>query len=487
MAEELTQQDIERKGRAAVGELLGPTAAEKAGYGPAKFKELYEEEKKAKLAERQAETELEKTRRGELVQERARGEAEMRGIQERMGKEFAPTPATQGELVTLFGMLGAVGGLMGRGGYTRAIGAMNAMGGMLKGYNQGRKDLFEQEKSIFDKQLAENKARYERAANAAKIALEEAKVNLPKAMADLKLKLRQDGFELLAQRAEGEGLVKVYEKAEQLKNKATELYYRGQQVGISVQNLQFQKQKAANAPVSIIGEGGEPQLITQQEFERRSAAGEKITPAPRSGTTAGGSIQFRYNQAVQDAAVSAAMEIKNFADLPLRSSPPAVAEVITNPSKGLSDAARAYFSQSITKAEDRAQQQVSAGLIRQVATISASGRPGGVTEAAIKEYEKMLPKAGDKKINTFLFLGMMRQEMEVAVKHLQGAKATPEQISQAIAARDAVNEVVPFTTSDILRIMRQGGPALSDKQTQTIISQATKINEFEKKIGRAHV
>ena len=69
-----------------------------------------------------------------------------------------------------------------------------------------------------------------------------------------------------------------------------------------------------------------------------------------------------------------------------------------------------------------------------------------------------------------------------AVKHLQGAKATPEQISQAIDARDAVNEVVPFTTSDILRIMRQGGPALSDKQTQTIISQATKINEFEKSI-----
>ena len=49
MAEELTQQDIERKGRAAVGELFGPTAAEKAGYGPAKFKELYEEEKKAKI------------------------------------------------------------------------------------------------------------------------------------------------------------------------------------------------------------------------------------------------------------------------------------------------------------------------------------------------------------------------------------------------------------------------------------------------------
>ena len=216
MAEELTQQDIERKGRAAVGELLGPTAAEKAGYGPAKFKELYEEEKKAKLAERQAETELEKTRRGELVQERARGEAEMRGIQERMGKEFAPTPATQGELVTLFGMLGAVGGLMGRGGYTRAIGAMNAMGGMLKGYNQGRKDLFDREKEIFDRNQKALKEQLDFAAKAfernMKYINEGVSSVQQKAMSELKSK----GYDMLAATLAREG----GEKYTQLLNSA---------------------------------------------------------------------------------------------------------------------------------------------------------------------------------------------------------------------------------------------------------------------------
>lgn len=180
---------------------------------------------------------------------------------------FAPSAPSKQELVSLFGMIGAMGAMAGSKGYVSAIGAMNAMGGMLKGYNQGRKDLFEQEKSIFDKQLAENKARYERAANAAKIALEEAKVNLPDAMAKLKMKLRQDEFELLAQRAEGEGLVKVYEKAEQLKNKATELYYRGQQVGISVERLVLEKQKAQGFE-KIRGQAGQLEKIIGSDIDK---------------------------------------------------------------------------------------------------------------------------------------------------------------------------------------------------------------------------
>ena len=377
--------------------------------------------------------------------------------------EFKPSQATAGELAALFGMIGAMGVLGGKGSYASALGAMNAMGGMLKGYNQGRKDLFDQEKAIYDKKIQENKLHFDRINQAYERALKAAPNNLSDAQSKLERELTSLGANVLSQQAKLEGMSKSYEMWRLARNT-------------------YDSKLSTSAPVSIIGPDGKPQLITRQEFQRRTAAGETVTPAPRSGTTAGGQIQFRYNQAVQDAAVSAAMEINNFADLPLRSVPPALAEVITNPSKGLSDAAKAYFSQSITKAEDRAQQQVSAGLIRQVATISASGRPGGVTEAAIKEYQKMLPKAGDKKINTFLFLGMMRQEMEVAVKHLQGAQANPEQISQAIAARNAVNKTVPFTTSDILRIMRQGGPALSDKQTQTIISQAAKIDEFEKSI-----
>ena len=118
--------------------------------------------------------------------------------------------------VALFGMLGAAGGLMGRGGYTTAIGAMNAMGGMLKGYNQGRKDLFDREKEIFDRNQKALKEQLDFAAKAfernMKYINEGVSSVQQKAMSELKSK----GYDMLAATLAREG----GEKYTQLLNSA---------------------------------------------------------------------------------------------------------------------------------------------------------------------------------------------------------------------------------------------------------------------------
>jgi len=55
-------------------------------------------------------------------------------------------------------MIATMGVALGGSGKLSGLNAMNAMGGMLKGYQQGRKDLFTKEQATFDKELASMKA-----------------------------------------------------------------------------------------------------------------------------------------------------------------------------------------------------------------------------------------------------------------------------------------------------------------------------------------
>jgi hypothetical protein len=106
--------------------------------------------------------------------------------------KFTPTPEDKATMVGMFGLLGAMAAFIGGGKqYGNALTAMNAMGGMLSGYNQGRKDLFEKDKQIYDKKVAENKAHNDHIKQLINTAMEEAKYDYTKAKANLKVKLAE--------------------------------------------------------------------------------------------------------------------------------------------------------------------------------------------------------------------------------------------------------------------------------------------------------
>jgi hypothetical protein len=72
--------------------------------------------------------------------------------------EFHPTKDNIESLSTLFGLIGVVGMAMGGAGKNSATMALNSMGGMMKGWQQGRADLWKKEKDEFDKSMAKVKA-----------------------------------------------------------------------------------------------------------------------------------------------------------------------------------------------------------------------------------------------------------------------------------------------------------------------------------------
>ena len=72
--------------------------------------------------------------------------------------EFKPTQDNAMDLGAIFSMVGTMGVALGGSGKLSGLNALNAMGGMLKGYQQGRKDLFAKEQATFDKEMTSMKA-----------------------------------------------------------------------------------------------------------------------------------------------------------------------------------------------------------------------------------------------------------------------------------------------------------------------------------------
>ena len=68
--------------------------------------------------------------------------------------EFKPTQDNAMDLGALFSVIATMGVALGGSGKLSSMNALNAMGGMLKGWQSGRKDLFAKEQAIFDKETA---------------------------------------------------------------------------------------------------------------------------------------------------------------------------------------------------------------------------------------------------------------------------------------------------------------------------------------------
>ena len=82
-------------------------------------------------------------------------EAAMQGYQEKLEKEplpaFIPSKDTAQDIAGLFGVISVISMLVGGGGRMSGQLALGNMNGMMEGYRKGRKDLYEKERSEFDK------------------------------------------------------------------------------------------------------------------------------------------------------------------------------------------------------------------------------------------------------------------------------------------------------------------------------------------------
>lgn len=406
---------------------------------------------------------------------------------------FNPTRTTGSDLMGLFSMLSATAFMSGGEGRYAGLAAMGNMGAALEGWNKGRQDLFKRELQEFDKNLktvdqhnkmVEAKLKkaldlftVDREASMGLVAEVKADVAGTKAQQELNKGLLTQALDTLKQTRSSTD--KMLDDWRTLTFKAFEEKQR------SDREIAAKMVESGKAKEILQGSDGNIYFVTN-DGKIKQAGGinvpKGVTFKPMKGGGAsgsGGAVQFRYNAAMTNAGVNLALEISNVASLPATATPPQLANVLTDPNAGITDAAVRFLSQKITEPEDRAMQQMLAGMSRAITTIEQSGRPSGITEGAIKEFSKQMPKAGDNKINLYLYLAQGKQVMNILIKDLQANGGSEAQLSVAEEARQQVESVIPWNVSDINRILTGTGPRLVDDKLKNALQSSQNIQQFE--------
>ena len=120
--------------------------------------------------------------------------------------EFHPTKDNAQDLMELFSVINVVGMAMGASGKNNALGAMKSMTGMMKGYREGRKDLFEKEKVEFDKNFQAMKTKHEEIAKDLEQSLKLSSTDKEKALAIADVAVAKSGSPILKEKARIQGM-----------------------------------------------------------------------------------------------------------------------------------------------------------------------------------------------------------------------------------------------------------------------------------------
>jgi len=396
--------------------------------------------------------------------------------------DFVPTQENAMSLGTLFGLVGVVGTLMGGRGQQSAIGAMNAMSGMMAGWRQGRTDLYNRERQKYEQEMKRVQEQNAALQRDFQDALNLMKTDLDAGLARAREAAARHGVSIAGAAATRQG-------AEGVRNFLTSL----RQTMTQIEQAQSRQTAGAPIPRMVRGEDGEVRFYAANRSNgelMRDSNGQLIEMAPPRGQGSasgpGGAVQFRYNSAVSNAVSQAAFEIKNVTGLPALASPPALNNYVADPNKTVTEGVLRLASQRLSTAEERATQQILAGVTRAITTIQASGRPGGVTESSLREFARIAPQPGDSRINWYLFLALAKQELDLGLIELRNSGANREQIESATKSRDEIASLIPYTVADINKIMvgPRGRPLLNERALE-ILQHSGSVREAERGFRRA--
>jgi hypothetical protein len=262
----------EKKGRLAASDILGvqrPYLEEKARIQQGITKATGEEAKA-----KQAQTELlaEKTMGVEqqaAQQERAAREGYVKAVEKEPLPAFVPTQDSARDMAGLFSLINVMGVLMGGGGKQAAVGALDAMNGMLEGYQKGRADLYKKERDLFDKNFKVMQQKHAELRREMEDAIKLAATDRQAGMAAAQLAAAKSGSSMLqAQLRKGElvGAYKLIEESQTGANKALDFVVK--------QKENEAREAAANERARL---QREQQLQLAQTRSERRGAGKVLT------------------------------------------------------------------------------------------------------------------------------------------------------------------------------------------------------------------
>jgi hypothetical protein len=182
----------------------------------AEFEGLTKKEAASRAAEvAKGERQLAEERATTLAQPKLR--EERRQLRTERGTPFVPTQENMQEMAAIFSFIGVLGFAIGGGGKGNAIGAMNAMNGMMEGYRQGNVDRYQKEFNQFVTNMKSLDDRITGIDAELNDIAQLAAVSYDKGMAKLKEVALQNEADFLIKYADKVGLPKTIEMVKSLK------------------------------------------------------------------------------------------------------------------------------------------------------------------------------------------------------------------------------------------------------------------------------
>jgi hypothetical protein len=393
--------------------------------------------------------------------------------------ELTPTKDNIQSLSTLFGLIGVIGMAMGGAGKQSATASLNAMGGMMKGWQQGRADLWKKEVQEFDKNMLTWKSKLDDAMKKAEAAYKILPYNRAEAESRLNEVIATLGSGLLKEKNRQQGFTPTYQLLENLAKdadsaiKESGVERRHQETIAANKALETMKETAA----SERAEDAARQKLMEDVRKRQLGPIEKKEGGTGAGAKGVGQIQFRYNAVVTNNIEQIKNGVNQIMAFETSQMPPALGEALTNPAGGIATGVESYLSRTMSPREERLFQQAGAGLKMAITNVEASGLSRGASAGAQKEYGKMEPRGGDSVLSKFMYLAEVRQIAELGLNDLKTSGGTKEQIERAEALVREVKSQVTWTVPQVVAVATKS-KSLTDDDIDRLAEQAEGMQNF---------
>ena len=387
---------------------------------------------------------------------------------------FIPSEATATDLAALYGLIGVVGWGIGAGGKGDAMQAMSAMNGMLEGYQKGRQDIYKKEKEVFDLSVRNLREKARVVAEGAKRIAELSALDRDAAKVDQAMLAAQEGADFYKNNVDKFGYAKASQDADDLLKAADKMFFQQFE-------LASKQAKSTGRPQLVTGSDGTVYSVDAEANATpvQTADGKliqkQVKPVGGAGggggkpKTIAGQNALTFANRVYGNIENAAVDAGNIMLLPAVAESPVFAGMIGVDRDTAFRSMTSFIARNITTPNNRAFEQVTNSLDAALARLEGQGLATGGTQAAIRSFSSLKPRAGDAAINMALYLARVKQEIQTGVKvHRTMPGATPEQIANAQDVLQRLDAAIPFNVTDVLSVLRGGGKPMETKMEALI-------------------
>ena len=423
-------------------------------------------------------------------------------------EEFKPSQESMSGFAALGSLMMVAGTMMGSKGRLAGIGAMNNIAGMLKGYQSGRKDLYEQERQQFEENMKiqeRNRADIKEAFN---LALKMAPTNLRGAEDFLNKTFASKGMTMPQAMLKTSGVMHTIgtvngalDKADNItKQIAESLGYQNvtsrkdleariaaTAAGTTAQSAAQKDERQKRLDESLIAEreaakknpknlqeytwteNGQKKtepLSVEEAFAKRDQEGVADFQKAPTGRASAQNQRFAFN--VREAFAQTAQDLKNVTLMPKDTVLGAFSGLTGQAGSGLVDSLRNVFAREVTPEDQRQFQILISGFENNLSRALGGGYANSGSARAVDAYKTQVAREGDSPSAKALFLARAKQELNILSEAYDTYPGvTPEDTNFIKKYTDVINQAVPFDVADVVIASPRSSAKLGSKKVAT--------------------